>query len=156
MLVNFTAREPLNLGLVYDDFWSELFPTLETLNSVFNVAQTDFKGWNGDAMPKMNIYSRKREEKLQYVIEASIAGLNKEDVSIMLKGNTLTLAHSPKKDPEERVYMLHELSERSFKRNVLIPEAVNLDSLKTQFVNGIVRLIFDVFEKDPNARTINF
>ena len=171
MLIKYKIREPLASGLLADDFFKSFFPSLQNLNSVFGALDEpmEFRGLSGDSLPKMNIYVKRdsshveadkkddpEDYKLKYVIEAAIAGLNKEDVNISLKGNTLSINYDPEKSTEERVYQLHELSHRSFRRNVLIPEMINLESLKTEFVNGVVKLEFDIFEEDPKAKKINF
>lgn len=159
MLVKFQNRDPISLGLLRDDFWSSFYPTLNALNSMFDALDepVSFKGISGDSIPKMNIYAKKEGEKLKYVIEASVAGIKKEDIEVTLKGNTITIAHNPiKEKSEERVYMVREIAERSFRRNVFLPEMVDLDSLQTKYENGMICIEFEFFEKDPKAKVIKF
>jgi HSP20 family molecular chaperone IbpA len=147
-------------GTLGSQFFSSMFPMFSSLEETFGMSLDAVNNFavSGDSIPKLNVYvERQDEENLKFVVEASIAGVYKEDVKITLKGNTLTLIHDPKDSKEpERVYVVRELSARSFKRNILIPELVNLDSLKTSFVNGVVRIEFDVYENDPKARNVEF
>ena len=159
MVVKYKGPRP---GAVGTSFFSSMFPMIQSLEEVFGVDLRTIDGLviAGDSMPKLNVYAEQKnkdENKLIFVVEASIAGLNKEDVNITLKGNTLTLTHDPgtPTDPE-RVYVCRELTSRSFKRNILIPELVDLESIRTKFEHGIVRIEFDVYESDPKAKTIDF
>jgi HSP20 family protein len=75
------------------------------------------------------------------VLEMAAAGLNPQDLEVSLEGNKLTIRGQAGTTPEGvRRYYLQEIPQGSFIRSFILPVAVEGDSVKAEFKNGILRL----------------
>ena len=94
-------------------------------------ALTD-RGW----MPAVDI----RETGETYVFQAELPGLTKEDVSITLENNTLTLTGERKfeKEANQQNYHRIERGYGKFTRAFTLPTRVDAEGVKAAFENGIL------------------
>lgn len=91
------------------------------------------------------------------IVKASIPGVNPDDLSISVTGDTLTIRGEVKEDQEvkEGNYHIHELRVGSFARSVLLPGPVLADKSNAEFENGIVRLTLPKAEEiKPKTITV--
>ena len=105
------------------------------------------------AYPKVNIVDFPHKTK----IVAEVAGLNKEDVSIIFKEGVLTIsgARSKMVKPEEGGTLVHhELKHSAFKRSWTVNDEV-LDCAKCNatFENGLLTL--NIPKKEPKAEVFH-
>jgi len=73
-------------------------------------------------------------------IEAEIPGLTKEEVSVDLEKDTLTISglkHSHSEDTNTR-YIRKELKRSSFKRSFKLGNNINYKKIKADFTNGVL------------------
>jgi len=72
----------------------------------------------GVKFPKINV----RENSKEYIIEAAVPGMHKDDIRISVENNVLYLAGKMQKqsmvENEDADYVLKELSHRSFERAI--------------------------------------
>ena len=87
-------------------------------------------------------------DKLQ--IEAEIPGLSKDEVSVDLEDNILSITGSKResKNDSDVKYIRKELKRSSFKRSFELNRDFNLSKIKAQFSNGL--LYVDIPKKDPD------
>jgi len=105
------------------------------------------------SFPKLNIYFENNE----YVVEAGVSGIKKEDIKIEMKDNILSISYNKEKNEEtnNRQYYLKELKESSFCRKIRIPNTVNIPE-KAEYSNGILILKFKLKEENiPKQISIN-
>ncbi|MGS0973551.1 MAG: Hsp20/alpha crystallin family protein [Candidatus Izemoplasmataceae bacterium] len=79
----------------------------------------------------------------EYIIEAEMPGVKKEDINIHYENDHLTVSvnqeeKKEEKDQEER-YIHRERSTRSFERSIYL-EAVNPDQIKAKLEDGILKI----------------
>ena len=82
-------------------------------------------------------------------IEAEIPGLSKDEVSVDMEENVITvsgLKHSHTEDTSTR-YIRRELKRSAFKRSFRLGENLNLKKVKADFQNGV--LLISVSKTEP-------
>ena len=82
------------------------------------------------------------EEEGQYIVKASMPGINPEDVEITLSDNVLTIKGETKheSDNTEANYHVRERHFGSFMRHLTLPVPVNGDDVDASFENGVLTL----------------
>lgn len=116
------------LPSVFDDFfkpWNEWFDNRDLLQ-------------NATMVPAVNI----TEDANQYKLTLASPGLKKDDFSIDVEGNMLTISVEKEEDTEEKGerYTRKEYSYSSFKRSFTIPEEVNREKIDATYEDGVLKL----------------
>lgn len=117
------------------------FPTF--FNSFFN---DELKDWNNQnysntdtTIPSVNV----KEDDNRYEIEVAAPGLNKEDFSLKIENNVLTISSEKENEKDEKAgnYSRREFSYQSFKRSFTLPEGhILTDKILAKYNNGILRI----------------
>lgn len=119
---NFLATEPLNRTRNY----SEVYGTF----------------------PAANI----TESENEFLIELAIPGKKKEDFSIEVKENLLTISSESKtnKEETEKSFTRKEFNYESFKRSFKLPAIANSESIGASYFEGILKISIPkkVIQKD--------
>ena len=99
-------------------------------------------GW----APSVDIY----ETPDNLVIKAEVPGVNKEDITVEVKDNTLCLKGERKfeKDVKEENYHRMERSYGSFKRLFSLPATVDQDKVKASFKDGVLEIKLPKIRKE--------
>ena len=113
---------------------------------------------NGDAeacwSPRIDV----REEENGYLVEADLPGLTKEDITITMDENVLSISGERKVEKEEsdkRVYRRERLSGK-FSRALSFPNDVQSESISAAFKDGVLRIeIPKTEQKKPRQIEIN-
>jgi len=96
--------------------------------------------FGNSSYPRVNVADHKKEIR----IEAEIAGLDKDDVSVEYEEGLLTIAGDKKteiQDPDVR-YVYKELKRSSFKRSFKVDEtSLQVNKISAKFDNGILNVI---------------
>lgn len=92
-----------------------------------------------------------KDEKDHLVVKADIPGIKKEDLTITVKDDLLTLKGERKESQEkkERDYFYSERFEGSFVRSVELPASVKADGVKATYKDGVLEV---TLPKDENAK----
>lgn len=101
--------------------------------------------FGNNSYPKVDVIDHADE----ITIEAEIPGLKKDEVSVDLEENILTISglkHSYDESPSTK-YIRRELKRSSFKRSFKLGENLNLKKVKADFENGI--LLVSVPKTEP-------
>jgi HSP20 family protein len=95
-------------------------------------------GGFGEFAPAVDIF----EEKGDVVIKSDLPGLNRDDISVKIVGNSIII--SGEKKTEEKVerkdYLRVERSHGSFSRTVGLPEGVDTEHVKASFKDGVLEV----------------
>jgi len=116
---------------LFDKVVNQAFPTF---SQEFGV---NFFG--NSSYPRVNVADLKNE----VLIEAEIAGLGKDDVSVEYEDGMLTISGDKKtetKDPDIK-YVYKELKRSSFKRSFRVDEVtLDVENISAKFDNGILNV----------------
>lgn len=106
-------------------------------------------------VPAVDIFEN---EKKELVIKAELPDVNREDVSVTVENNTLTLSGERKLDTEVKKEHYHRIERAygSFSRSFSLPATVDSGKVAADFKNGVltVRLPFRE-EAKPRSITIS-
>ena len=88
----------------------------------------------------------------RYLIEAEIPGIDKEDIDIELKDDTLVIEGETTEETEEEGedYLRRERGYRSFYRRLPVPEEVEQDEVSAELDRGI--LTIDLPKKETEVK----
>lgn len=88
--------------------------------------------------PRMDVIDRESE----LVVRAELPGLSKDDIEVDLAGQTLTIKgeHREEKKETEGEYYRSEISRGAYERRIYLPEEVEADNIKAEFVNGVLEV----------------
>lgn len=123
---------------LFDDLLTEAFPSLsQNLGVGF---------FNKGSYPKVDVI----DHKDNVTIEAEIPGLSKEDVSVELEDNVLTISGNKQDTVNEgATYIRRELKRSSFKRSFTLGENIDTSKIDAGFENGILTVLIP--KKEPEA-----
>lgn len=82
------------------------------------------------------------ETKDEYLVKASLPGINPDDVEVTFTENTLTIKGETKteKDVEESQYHLRERRHGSFSRSITLPVHIQADAIQAEYEAGVLTL----------------
>lgn len=129
-----------------------LTPVDSLLDRFFNEAVPAFgqdfgvEFFGNNSYPKVDV--KDYEDKI--TIEAEIPGLAKDDVSVDLEAQVLTITGGKRevKDDEGARYIRKELKRSSFKRSFKLGDNLNVKKIQADFDNGLLLVTVPKREKD--------
>ncbi|KAJ3234313.1 hypothetical protein HDU78_005895 [Chytriomyces hyalinus] len=88
--------------------------------------------------PKLDLIERPEE----YKVRCDLPGFKKDDVSISVKDQTLTISGKQEVESEEKKENLHIVERRrgSFSRSVCLPEPVTKDKVQAKMNDGVLEI----------------
>ncbi len=125
-LVRYRQGHPHLFNLFFDD--------LLTKDSFFNQNNATNRG----ALPASNI----KETAEAFLIDMAAPGLEKGDFAISVDEMQLTIAVSKEDQKEEKAENYHrkEFHYHNFKRSFQLPENVDIEKIKADYVQGVLKL----------------
>ena len=120
-----------------------LTPFDRLFDEVFNnFGVTPYAGsYTKTSFPKVDVV----EYIDKLVLEADVAGLDKEDVSVELEGDTLTIRGAKKPASTETDnnarYVYREIKRSSFVRSFAVGEGIDKSKIKVDYQNGSIKII---------------
>ncbi|MEE1885774.1 Hsp20/alpha crystallin family protein [Pedobacter flavus] len=137
-LVKFNNRTR-NSAPYFNNVFDSLFS--DAINKVNSISK----------MPLVNIY----ENQEAYKIEVAAPGLNKDDFQINVKKSTLSLWAEVKKEEGTAIdYSRQEFDYNSFARSFNLPENADLESIKAEYINGILTITIAKVDEKLMSREI--
>ena len=107
-----------------------------------------FQDITGEFEDRFNITSFKpavntREDDKTYYIEVDLPGIKKEDITIDIHDNVITISgeRNHKEETEKEDYYMYESSYGKFERSFTLPENVSEDDIKASNSNGVLEVI---------------
>jgi len=120
-----------------------LTPFDRLFDDVFNgFGITPYTGtYSKTSYPKVDVV----EYSDKYELEADLAGLSKEDVSVELEGDTLVIKGGKKQVPEsvneaKGRYIYKEIKRSSFTRSFSVGEGIDKTKIKAYFQHGTLKV----------------
>lgn len=97
--------------------------------------------WSRD-LPAMRLALDVAETDDEFVVKASVPGVNADDIEITMSDNTLTIKGEMHEDKEidEGDYHLRERRTGSFYRSLTLPAPVNADAIEAVNESGVLTL----------------
>ena len=88
--------------------------------------------------PVVDIY----EEKDNIIVKAELPGIKKDEVSIEIKDNVLTLSGERKYEQEKKKENYHRIERfyGKFSRSFTLPETVQVDKVKANYKDGVLEI----------------
>ena len=131
-------------GLRLFDPWKDFGSLQERINRMFGDTIRTLYPTDGEELekgtwaPAVDIY----ETNDSFVVSADLPGLNKDEIQIDLKDNTLTL--KGEKKFEEKVskdnYIRVERAYGSFVRSFTLPQNVDPEKIKAKYKEGVLKV----------------
>ena len=82
------------------------------------------------------------ETDKEFVFKAELPGVKKEDVSVELEGNVLTIRGERKEEKEEKTATMHRVErfQGSFLRSFTLPENVDAKAISADMKEGVLQV----------------
>jgi HSP20 family protein len=93
---------------------------------------------NGSPLLRMDVYTTADE----FVIEASMPGVNPDEAEITVEGNTLTISGETRssRNDDEGAAVVREISRGRFTRTLALPAGLEPDKATASFEDGMLTL----------------
>jgi HSP20 family protein len=119
-----------------DRLFASLWPTAAERDARVNDA------W----VPAIDVY----EDKAQYVIKAELPGVKREDVTLSLEEDVLTIKGERcyEKEEKQEGFLRVESAYGAFQRALRLPQSVKADAVNAEFKDGILKITL------PKADTV--
>jgi HSP20 family protein len=117
---------------IFDDHFKGFFPELHKTYGIEPFAKSSY--------PKVNVLSL--ENSIE--IEAEIAGYTRDDISVQVEENILSIVGKTSQLPEQTdksVYLLRELKRSSFSRSFKLSDQLDVEKIDATFKDGLLKLV---------------
>ena len=103
-------------------------------------------------IPRVNT----REGENSFYIEVDLPGVKKEDISIDIQNNILTITgeRNNKKEVNEKEYYKRETSFGKFQRSFTLPKNVDSENIKASMSDGVLEITIPKLEKKEDIKKI--
>ena len=113
-------------------------------NNVFPSLMNEF--FNDDL--RMNLFNRRHsvpsvnsvENNDSFEIDLAVPGMKKDDFTIELNDKILVISSDKSNHDQNERTRLNEFNYSSFQRSFRVPESVELDKIKANYKNGILKI----------------
>ncbi len=122
------------------DPFKELLDVRDNFDRLINrIFSRDFDLWEGERTPSIDVY----EEGNNIIVKAEIPGVKKEDISVSLSDDTLTISgkKSEEKEVKKENYYRKEIRSGGFSRSFTLPARVDKDKVKATYKDGVLQLV---------------
>ena len=113
---------------------NKVFPSL--MNQFFNDDLRMNVINNNHSVPSVNSI----ENDNSFEIELAVPGMKKDDFTIQLNDKVLVISSENTNSVENNSMSLNEFNYSSFQRSFIVPETVELDKIKANYKNGILKV----------------
>lgn len=98
-----------------------------------------------------------REGESAYHIDVDLPGVKKEDISVDVDKNVLTIAgeRKTKDEVKEEDYYKIETSFGKFSRSFTIPESVDIENIEARSEDGVLEVIIPKIEETKTKKSIS-
>jgi len=133
--------------------YEHLFDLQRNLDSLFERDLFPGTTFSRGVFPAINMF----EKGDVLLIKAELPGIDKKDIKIEIKNNTLSLTGEKKTNERDDVtYHRKERTEGTFKRQLSLPYRVNAEKVSAGFEDGVLTIEVEKAEgSKPRLITIN-
>jgi len=129
------------LATLFDDLYRLQNELDDILFSDYKIRRMKF--------PRVNTY----ENEDEYVVSAEIPGVDKKDINISIKDNSLKITGEIKKETDRKDNPhLEERPSGKFERNILLNEKIDSGNINAELKNGILLIRIP---KSPEAKAVS-
>jgi len=120
------------------DPFQEMLNLRRTVDRLFDNVGTDHE-W---AQPMWGLAVDVVENKDDFIVKASIPGIDPNDIDVSYADGTLTIKGEIKSDNEvkENQYHLRERRYGSFSRSIMLPTKIKGEAIEASYQNGVLNL----------------
>ncbi len=95
-----------------------------------------------------------REGEFAYHIEADLPGVKKEDITVDVKDNMLTISgeRNHKKEVKKDDYYKLESSYGKFNRSFTLPKSVDAENIQASCEDGVLEVVIPKLDKQENKK----
>ncbi len=125
-LIKFNSGFPSKRGNgMMDDFFTRSISEFMGSDFVMNI-------------PSVNI----KETSDNYLLELAVPGLEKEDFSVQVNNDQITISAEKKVEhsSDDESFNRREFNYASFSRSFPLPETVDTEAIQARYVNGILKI----------------
>lgn len=121
------------------DPFREMVSMRSALDRMFENTLASQEGWTQNAW---NLALDVSENNDEYILKASIPGINPDDLNITFNNNVLTISGETKSEEEKEGerYHLRERRYGSFSRSISLPSSVKGDEIQADYDAGVLTL----------------
>ncbi len=129
------------------------FPRFSNLIDSF--FENEFPNVHGGDLFKTPALVNIKDTKEGYTIEVAAPGFKKEDISVKVEGNLLTISAETKQESEvkEDKYTRKEFNFSSFKRSFTLPKTIEVAKVGGNYENGILTVTLPKKEEAKETGT---
>jgi len=113
---------------------NKVFPSL--MNEFFNDDLRMNVINNNHSVPSVNSI----ENDNSFEIDLAVPGMKKDDFTIQLNDKVLVVSSENTNSVENNSMSLNEFNYSSFQRSFIVPETVELDKIRANYKNGILKV----------------
>ena len=113
---------------------NKVFPSL--MNEFFNDDLRMNVINNNHSVPSVNSI----ENDNSFEIDLAVPGMKKDDFTIQLNDKVLVISSENTNHVENNSMSLNEFNYSSFQRSFIVPETVELDKIRANYKNGILKV----------------
>ena len=126
-----------------DSMLNKNFPTLTD--------EVDDDFFQKGSFPKVNIFSQDDN----FVIEASVSGYKKEDISVQVKGNLLTISGKSKsRNTKDAKFYFREIKLSNFSRTFKLNDSMIADKMSAESKDGLLTIKIPFANKEKDFREV--
>ncbi|HRR95466.1 MAG TPA: Hsp20/alpha crystallin family protein [Candidatus Ratteibacteria bacterium] len=105
------------------------------VDRIFN---RDLDLWEGGRVPAIDVY----EEGDNIIVKAEVPGVKKEDISVSLNGDILTISGKSQEEKEVKKenFYRKEIRSGTFSRSITLPAQIDKDKVKASYKDGVLQL----------------
>jgi len=136
---------------LFDEIFSEFFTFPKRAQMLLDMAaKDDFVAKQLPSYPVSNIYVEKSGTS---VLEIAVPGFEKENVSVSIQGELITVTATKKEEEETaekegRTYLCRRLAKREFQQSYKMASAADVDKISVELNNGILRIEIPLKEEE--------
>lgn len=120
--------------------WREMLDIKDEFDRMMDIFRPDLHLWEGyTKVPAVDVY----EDEDNVYVKAELPGLQKEDISLTIEGDTLILSGKKSQTREEKKenYYRKEIREGAFSRSIEIPCPVDKEKVTATYKDGLLEIV---------------
>ena len=133
------------------------FEEFKDFRSRFDSLLTEFEG-KESSLAGFNPVVNTREGEFAYHVDADLPGVKKDDISINVKGNVLTLSgeRKHKEEVNEKDYHRIESSFGKFERSFTLPDGADVENITASSEDGVLEVVIPKLKSETeNVKKID-
>jgi HSP20 family protein len=97
--------------------------------------RTTLRAWS----PNFDMF----EHDGEIVVKVDLPGISKDDINISIKGDMLTVYGDRKTNEkiDEEDYHYHQRSHGKFRRDIQLPQGIDIENIKASYENGVLDIV---------------